>query len=635
MESPLSTLSTYAAALAALVVAIALRALLDPFLGDSLPFVTLFGAVAAAVWTGGPRPAVATALLGYLACHLLFLQPRGALELSSAADIVGLAAYLFTCALIIGIGEAMRAARRRASERGEALLASLAERQKFMTLVETSTDFIGMCDLAGVPFYVNPAGLRMVGLDSLEQARRTHVREFFVPADQAKVMEEFFPSVVEKGHGEMEVRFRNFRTGATRWMAYKVLALTDAAGRRYGFATVSQDVSERRRLEDSLRSMAADLSDADRRKNEFLATLAHELRNPLAPLSNTLSVLKRTGNCSSTLHWCIETMERQVGQLVRLVDDLLDVSRITHARLDLRKSRVDLAAVIEQAVQACGPLAESCGHEVLVRLPGDAISVHADPARLVQVFSNLLNNACKYTPEGGKINLDVELQASYAAITVEDNGIGIPHDKLERIFDMFMQVEQSLERSRGGLGIGLVLVKRLVEMHGGSVEASSGGEGRGTRFVVRLPVALEQPKAAPANAGAASEPAQSRRILIVDDNRDAAQSLAMLLQLNSHQIHVAHDGVAGLEAAKQLRPEIVLLDIGMPTLNGHEVCRRLRKQPWGAEMVIVALTGWAQENDRRVAREAGFDAHLTKPVPYAALTEFLAQACPAKQACAG
>jgi PAS domain S-box-containing protein len=629
-----SRLFTYAVALGALIAAIALRALLDPFLGDTLPFVTLFGAVAVAVWTGGLGVAVTTGLLGYVACHLLFLQPRGTLDLSSARDVVGLAAYLFTCALIMLIGEAMRAARRRASERGEALLASLAERQKFMTLVETSTDFIGMCDLAGVPFYVNPAGLRMVGLDNLEQARRTHVREFFLPADQAKIMEEFFPSVVENGHGEIEVRFRKFRTGATRWMAYKVLALTDTTGRRYGFATVSQDVSERRRLEDSLRSMASDLSDADRRKNEFLATLAHELRNPLAPLSNTLAVLKRTGGCPSTLDWCIDNMERQVGQIVRLVDDLLEVSRITHGRLDLRKSRIELAAVIEQAVQACAPLARSCGHEVLVRLPREPISLHADPARLVQVFSNLLNNACKYTPEGGKIGLDVERQGNYAAITVEDNGVGIPHDKLHRIFDMFMQVDQSLERSRGGLGIGLVLVKRLVEMHGGSVEASSGGEGLGTRFVIRLPAAFDQPKAVAQIANAASETAQRRSILIVDDNRDAAESLALLLRPISREIHVAHDGEAGLEAAKRHRPDIVLLDIGLPKLNGHEVCRHLRKEQWGSEMVIVALTGWGQENDRRETREAGFDGHLTKPVPYAALTEFLAQACTGKNAVA-
>jgi PAS domain S-box-containing protein len=498
-----------------------------------------------------------------------------------------------------------------------------ADRQKFVTLVENSTDFIGMCDLDGVPFYINPAGLKMVGLEGIEQARRTHVRDFFLPEDQPRIMDEFFPSVVEHGQGEIEARFRNFRTGDTRWMAYKVLALSDASGRTVAFATVSQDVTDRRRLEDDLRKLARDLSEVDRRKNEFLATLAHELRNPLAPLSNTLEILKRTGGNSETVLQAVDTMKRQLGQMVRLVDDLLDLSRITHDRLDLRKDQIELAVVIQQAIQVCRPLAESAGHEVRVIMPSKPIYLYADSARLIQVFANLLNNSCKYTNPGGKIVVTAERHGSDAVVTVEDNGIGIPPDKLHSIFDMFTQIDQSVERSQGGLGIGLTLVKRLVRMHGGAVEARSAGEGLGSEFVVRLPIMFDGRDAATPVQTAAERRMPTRRILVVDDNQDSAASLAMLLQITGHETYMAHDGAAAFEAVEKHRPDVILLDIGLPALNGYEVCRRLRDQPWGKRIVIIALTGWGQEEDRRKSREAGFDGHLVKPVDYAALLTLL------------
>ena len=324
-----------------------------------------------------------------------------------------------------------------------------ADRQKFVTLVENSTDFIGMCDLEGVPFYVNRAGLQMVGLDGIEQARRTPVRDFFFPEDQPRIMDEFFPSVIAKGHGEIEIRFRHFQTGETRWMAYKVLTLTDAGGQTVAFATVSQDVTERRRLEDNLRKLAADLSEADRRKDEFLATLAHELRNPLAPLRNMLEILKRAGGDSETRGHAVDTMERQLAQMVRLVDDLLDLNRITYGRLDLRKSRIELAKVIQQAVEACRPLAQAARHDVRVVMPSESIYLHADSVRLTQVFANLLNNSCKYTRPGGNITLTAERHGSGAVVvTVKDNGIGISHDKLDTVFDMFTQIDQSVSNRR-------------------------------------------------------------------------------------------------------------------------------------------------------------------------------------------
>jgi PAS domain S-box-containing protein len=498
-----------------------------------------------------------------------------------------------------------------------------ADREKFVTLIENSTDFIGMCDLQGLPFFVNRAGLEMMGLDSIEQARRTAVRDFFFPEDQLRIMNEFFPAVLEKGHGEIEVRFRHFKTGEARWMAYKVLTLTDSAGQPLGLATVSQDVTERKRLEDNLRKLAADLSEADRRKDEFLATLAHELRNPLAPLCNMLEVLKRAGGDGAMLQTARDTIERQLGQLVRLVDDLLDLNRITHNRLELRPSQVELASVIRQAVEACRPLADSAGHELRITLPAEPIYLHADAARLAQVFGNLLNNSCKYTSPGGKIWVTAERLGSEVVVAFKDTGTGIPPDKLDSIFDMFTQVDRSLEGSRGGLGIGLTLVKRLVRMHGGSIEARSPGEGQGSEFVVRLPILIGTLKAVTPGPTAAQEPPQTRRILVVDDNRDSAESLAMVLTIMGNETHMAHDGVAAVEAIEKHRPEVVLLDIGLPKLSGHDVCRRVREQSWGKDIVIIALTGWGQEEDRRKSREAGFDGHLVKPVDPAALLELL------------
>jgi PAS domain S-box-containing protein len=498
-----------------------------------------------------------------------------------------------------------------------------AEREKFVTLVENSTDFIGICDLAGVPTYVNPAGLKMAGLGSMAEARAVHVRDFFYPEDQSRMMDDFFPTVVAKGHAEIEVRFRHFRTGEARWMDYKVLKLLDANGEAAAFATVSQDVTERKALEDNLRRLAADLSEADRRKDEFLATLSHELRNPLAPLRNSLEILKRGNGQREFVPRALDTMERQLQQLVRLVDDLLDLSRITHNRIELRKGELDIASVIHQAVDASRPLAESAGHEIEVDVPPEPMYVLADPVRMTQIVDNLLNNAFKYTPQGGKVNVTARPQDNFAVVTVKDTGIGIPADKLESIFEMFTQLDRSLDRSQAGLGLGLTLVKRLVEAHGGTIEARSAGTGQGSEFIVRLPLMAERSKTTPAASSSDDASLHAHRILIVDDNRDAAVSLATLLQITGHETFMSHDGRAAIEAAQKHRPDLVLLDIGLPTFNGYEVCRQIRGQPWGKEMVLIALTGWGQSEDRRKSRDAGFDGHLVKPVNYGDLVKML------------
>jgi PAS domain S-box-containing protein len=860
---------SYALSGAALLAAVLLRWALDPLMGDTLPLVTLFGAVAAAVWLGGYRPAIVVTTLGYLACAYLFIPPRGSLVFD-VQTVIGLVAYVFTCTLIIGFGAAMRKAQRRASEgRGllqvtlrsigdavittdkdgrvtylnavaesltgwmqqdalrqpldsvfrivneqtrrlvespatkalregvvvglanhtvliqkngrelaiddsaapirdefgevsgcvlifrdvsaqrrleqdkasqlqaarflasivessddaivskslegiiqswnaaaerlfgytaeqavgrhislvipperiaeeDRILASLragqriehfeterqrsdgqrisvsltispirdaegtvigaskivrditdrkradAEQQKFVTLIENSTDFIGICDLDGMPLFVNRAGLKMVGLDDMERARRTSVRSFFFPEDQSRVMQEFFPSVLEKGHGEIEVRFRHFKTGEARWMTYKVLTLPDAAGRPVALATVSQDVTERKRLEDSLRRVAADLSEADRRKNEFLAMLAHELRNPLAPISHAIQALRFAESDRTSVHAATKMLERQVGQMVRLVDDLLDMSRISRGKIELRKDRIELAPIVSQAAEATRALYKSMNHELTVTLPPHPIYLDADPARLTQVVGNLLNNACKFTDSGGHVWVTVEQDRAHAVIRVRDNGIGIAADQLPRLFEMFMQVDTSQERSREGLGIGLTLVKTLVEMQDGTVEAHSEGPGRGSEFVIRLPTVTEMPRPLPRETTAEPLPAVPRRILVVDDNEDAAEWLATVLRLHGHETHVAHDGLEAVTAAEQIRPDAVLLDIGLPRLDGYGACRRIRAQSWGRDLLLVALTGWGQDEDRQKSRDAGFDAHLVKPVDDEALLKLLA-----------
>jgi len=386
-----------------------------------------------------------------------------------------------------------------------------------------------------------------------------------------------------------------------------------------------RDITERRRVDNELRQYAADLSKSDRRKNEFLAMLAHELRNPLALIRNAVHVLQLTGGNAAAVKSASEMLERQVGQMVRLVDDLLDVSRISRGKTELCKEQVELRSVVNQAVEAARSLVECMEHELTATLPPQPVYLNADPIRLAQVVGNLLNNACKFTNKGGRIWLTVEREGEQAVIRVRDNGIGIAADQHSRIFDMFTQVDTSLERSVGGLGIGLMLVKNLVEMHDGMVEVHSAGLGRGSEFVARLPILVETAKPPPDPTVSEPTPTTARRILVVDDNRDSAESLAMLLNLMGNETHIAYDGLEAVEAAATVKPDVILLDIGLPKLNGYEACRRIREQPWGRNMVLVALTGWGQEEDRQKSREAGFDGHIVKPVDHAALTKLLAE----------
>ncbi len=366
------------------------------------------------------------------------------------------------------------------------------------------------------------------------------------------------------------------------------------------------------------------LKESDRRKNEFLAMLAHELRNPLAPIRNAVQVLRLRGNLGAEVQLASEMMERQVNQMVRLVDDLLDVSRVSRGKIALRLGRIELASAVNHAVEAVHSLVQCMEHELTVTLPSRPIYLKADPTRLAQIVGNLLNNACKFTPKGGRIFLNVEREAAQAVIRVQDSGIGIAGDKLPAIFEMFTQIDTSLERTVSGLGIGLTLVKNLAELHGGTVEARSAGVGHGCEFVVRLPILNEAPEASQGEIDARNAtPAKGRRILVVDDNRDSVDSLAMVLSMLGHEVHTAHDGVEAVESASNVRPDVILLDIGLPRMNGYEAARHLRKEPWAQGMVLIALTGWGQEEDRQKSRDSGFDGHMVKPLDFDALRKLL------------
>jgi PAS domain S-box-containing protein len=401
--------------------------------------------------------------------------------------------------------------------------------------------------------------------------------------------------------------------------------LFDLQGKVRGCVASFLDITERKRLEEELRQRVEQLAQADHRKDEFLATLAHELRNPLAPISNAVELIGRANGDSAMLEKARCMMERQVGQLVRLVDDLLDISRITQGKVQLRKERVELAAVVRDAIDAARPLIDAQAHELTVGLPHEPVLLDADPTRLEQVISNLLNNAAKYTKKGGHVWLTAERQAGEVIVSVRDTGIGIAAEHLAHIFEMFSQVSPALERSHGGLGIGLALVKGLVELHGGSIEARSNGPGLGSEFTVRLPSAEAAVPATPTLGDRPEEgrPGKKCRVLIADDLPDTVESLAMMLQLAGHEVQTAHDGLEAVQAAAVFHPDVVVLDIGMPRMNGYEAARHIREQPWGQKMVLVALTGWGQEEDRRRSLEAGFTHHLTKPIKPTALEQLL------------
>jgi len=515
-----------------------------------------------------------------------------------------------------------------------AMLVDLTELKRAQRMAQESARFSArIADIVPAGLYVYDTGRRrllycnrhaaqVLGYEPAELlALSGEALAAFVHPDDAAAVQAHLSALQSAEDGfsrTLEYRMRHRERG-WRWLLGRdQVLLRDPAGSMLQVMGAAADITELKRAEHALR-------EADRRKDEYLAILAHELRNPLAPIRNAASILGLAQPSEAQSKWARELIARQVDQLSRLIDDLLDVSRISRGKLVLAREPTTLAAVIESAVESCAPLVARHRHRLRTHLPAQPVALQADPVRLAQVFVNLISNAVKYTPQGGEIDIEVERPAQEEVVVrVRDNGIGIPPDKLPYLFEMFYQVDSSLERSHGGLGIGLTLVERLVHLHGGSVSASSEGIGRGSAFSVRLPV-LGANQAPPAAAAVLPVPAPSgRRVVVADDNVDSAESLALLLRMNGDEVFVAFDGQSALDLLQIHKPQVALLDIGMPRLNGYEVARRARALSAGGEILLVALTGWGQAEDVRRSLEAGFDAHMTKPLDLARLHALLA-----------
>jgi two-component system CheB/CheR fusion protein len=487
--------------------------------------------------------------------------------------------------------------------------------RRYRSLVSVITDIPCTVDPEGRFVTLQDAWSRYTG-QTWEHYRGFGWLDAVHPDDRRSAREKWTEACRSRSLYEVRARIWHAETREFRCIVARATPVLDDHGVLREWVGACTDIHDETR-------QAEALIEADRRKDEFLATLAHELRNPLAPIRNSLHILKLTGKAEGAVAGVYQMLDRQVKHLVRLVDDLMEVSRITRGRIELRMERTDLASVLQSAVETSRPLIDEAGHRLEVSLPPEPLHLDADSVRLAQVVANLLNNAAKYTDRGGHIRVRARREGSSAVISVRDNGRGIAADVLPKVFDLFTQSNGNLDRSRGGLGIGLTLVRQLVELHGGTVEAHSDGIGHGSEFIVRLPAAADM---RPTHAGTlrAAPDVACRRILVVDDNRDAAESLGMLLALLGMETRTAHGSVAALDALDEFRPSVMLLDIGMPGMDGLELARRMRQHPFGRNVTLVALTGWGQERDRRRTRDAGIDHHLVKPVDLDALRSLLA-----------
>jgi PAS domain S-box-containing protein len=542
-----------------------------------------------------------------------------------------------------------------AQVQSRAAIAASAQRLRFVMDSAPQKIFTAMPN--GDFDYLSPQWVGFTGL-TLEQLKDSGWTQCIHPDDVAENIRVWQHAVDTAEPFQFEHRLRR-ADGEYRWHISRAVAMRGDEGQVVMWVGSNTDIHEQLQAQNQLRQFASDLSEADHRKDEFLAMLAHELRNPLAPILNAVEILRLAGvetsrpaqtavpdgreprslDTDGAARSALQIVERQARQMVRLVDDLLDVSRISRGKIELRRTTVDLSSLMQQVADGAHPITDSLGHELTIALPREPVLLDADPTRLAQLIGNLIHNACKFTERGGRIGVTVQVEGEAAVppgaprrqlvVRVRDNGIGIAADQLERIFQMFTQVDASLARSSGGLGIGLALVKKLVELHGGTVAVHSAGIGQGSEFVVRLPIVIDatadelaQPNVAAESAAAPS----ALRILVVDDNHDAAESLATILQLDGHETRLAHDGLEAVETAAKFRPDVIFLDIGLPKLDGYEAGRRIRAQIGVGEKrpLLVALSGWGQDEHRRRSAQAGFDAHLVKPVQPEALMKLLA-----------
>ncbi len=528
--------------------------------------------------------------------------------------------------------EGVRSASLEITERKAAELAVLDREARLATLADAMPQLVWIGRSDGAIEYVNQRLCEYVGLSDTQTRAQAAWRQIIHPDDWDQGIAIWAQATSAGEAYTLEQRLRR-HDGVYRWFLVRALPERDSAGRVIRWYGTSTDIDDAKRLESHLLSQEAALREADARKDRFLATLSHELRNPLAPIRNAAQILGSSPLPPERLRWAQTVIQRQVKHMSWLLDDLLEVARITQGKLELKKARVSLTSIVDAAVEAARPLLDEKRHQLVVDLPPEVPTLDADPLRLAQVLSNLLNNAAKYTDPGGRIELSARVATNTVSMTVKDNGIGIPPQSLDRIFDMFAQIDSQSSRTEGGLGIGLSLVKGLVELHGGTTAVASAGPGQGSEFTVTFPLPAVAMNAVKNTApDAPPHDVTGRRVLIADDNADAADTLAMLLEIEGHEVRVAHGGHAALALAQAFRPDIALLDIGMPELNGYEVAAALRREPWGKAMQLIALTGWGQESDRRHTNAAGFDWHLTKPIDMDTLCTVLKHGQPTPRA---
>jgi PAS domain S-box-containing protein len=709
--------TAYLVALLAVAAALGLRAVLTPWLGERVPYITIFGAVIIAAGYGGARPAFFAAVAGWIGAELLFIPPVGTIVYRGAQQLAELLAYLLSTALIAALAGAMHRTRGKLEE----------SEQRFRSFMEHSPAYVFLKDEEGRYVFANEAGRGMLGGDWLGKTdaellpgavaervmandrhmlhidapatfdlrmpsaageRRLHSTKFplrdaagrryvgvvtidvtaqrrseeqlqlvtdtmsagmvrvsgdlrylwvnrvfaswagttpealvgrhireVIGEDGLRALERYSNELRSGRRVEYE-RLAHFAGLGLRWIYSIAEPIFDAAGKPDGWVAVIADIHERKQAQEALR-------EADRRKDEFLAVLAHELRNPLAPIRNAVTLFAYESGLPPRLEWARDVIDRQVAQMTRLIEDLLDVARITSGKLSIRRGPVSLADVIDLALETSRPHIDAAEQRLAVHL-GEPAWLDADRTRLAQVFSNLLNNAAKYTPRGGSIAIGARREGGELVVMVEDTGRGFPPDMAEKIFEPFSQWHAEGQAS-AGLGIGLALVRGIVGLHGGRVDAASAGAGKGSRFVVRLPCAAMASQAGPARVLSPPDGA-GVKVLIADDNRDAADSLARILAAYGHDVRVAYDGQAAIDECRRFAPQVAVLDVGMPGADGYQVARALRSGD-ASSPKLVALTGWGQEQDRSRALAAGFDHHLTKPADPQSVHELIVKSC--------
>jgi PAS domain S-box-containing protein len=614
-ESARHLIARYGGALLIVAATLLLRLSLGPLIGQAAFAILLIGILAAA-WVGGIGPGLLSQGLILIAEGLWFAPATDVRRSWSAEEIFGIVVFFSIGGVVGALSEAWQAAKGRAKAEAED---AIRQREQLRATIGCVADGVLVTDSEGRVTLMNPVAERMTGCP-LEQSQGKPIRDVFTVLDDrtSAVVDNPFVRVLRDGCVlHLTVRLLSpTRADAPLPIAISAAPIQDQRGKTTGVVLILRDETERHRTEEALRT-------ADRLKDEFLATLAHELRNPLAPICMGLELLKHAEDPAAAED-VRSMMERQSHHMVRLIDELLDVSRISRGKLELRFAPVELSEVVQNAVDATRPAIDEAGHQLVVTLPDRPVLMYADAHRMIQVMSNLLNNAAKYTPQGGIIEVVGKENDGQIQITVSDTGIGVPADMRELIFEMFTQV-RDIEGGHQGLGIGLTLVKRLVELHGGTVEVESEGRNQGSQFHVRMPAMVQ----GTIPGSDAKPPSQSlpsavrRRVLVVDDNADALNALSMLVRIMGHDVTEAHDGAEAVRLAEKIRPDVVLMDIGMPNLNGYDAAKRIRSEPWGRNMVIVATTGWGQDEDRQRTAAAGFDQHLVKPIEHAKLQSVL------------